>query len=297
MDKSNTNNNQNVFSDFVAIDVETAQGARWSICQIGIAIVEGGEIKECVSYYVQPPDNKYLQGNINVHHITPEMTINKPFFPEIWSKIRPMIENRLVVAHNAAFDIDCLVKTLNYYNLDIPTLETECTYVRTGGKLKDVCAAYGIETSNHHDAKFDALACARVYINLMNGYDPPCSSEFSVKTKVEKKRAFGFAGHGSPQSRFLKPDLENAEHDNYFYNKKVLFTGILERFTRDEAAEIVYKLGANVDTGVTKRTNIVIVGKDAGPSKLKKIEEYNKNGAEIRVLYESEFLIAIKKHI
>ncbi len=38
-------------TDFVAIDVETAIGKRWSICQIGLAVVENGIIKETISEY------------------------------------------------------------------------------------------------------------------------------------------------------------------------------------------------------------------------------------------------------
>ena len=49
--------------NFVAIDVETAQGKRWSICQIGLAIVENGKITETVTEFVQPPNNEYSVWN------------------------------------------------------------------------------------------------------------------------------------------------------------------------------------------------------------------------------------------
>lgn len=60
--------------NFVAIDVENAVGKRWSICQIGLAIVENVEITQTFSKLVQPPQNEYAVGNINVHGITPGMT-------------------------------------------------------------------------------------------------------------------------------------------------------------------------------------------------------------------------------
>ena len=81
---------------------------------------------------------------------------------------------------------------------------------------------------------------------------------------------------------------------NPFYAKKVVFTGILQTMTRDEAAKKVKDLGADIDTGVTKRTDFVIVGQGAGPSKLKKIEDLNLSGFKIRIIIEDDFLNMIK---
>jgi DNA polymerase-3 subunit epsilon len=76
----------------------------------------------------------------------------------------------------------------------------------------------------------------------------------------------------------------------HFFNKKVVFTGVLENISRQEAAEIVKNLGADIDTGITKRTNFVITGKEPGPSKMKKIEKYNSEGSIIKIVFENEFL-------
>ena len=96
---------------FTAIDFETAIGKRWSICQVGIVRVVDGKIVESLSSLVQPPDNEYSMWNTRVHGITAEDTRDAPIFPDIWDDIRPYFENNLVVAHNAAFDIDCLKQT------------------------------------------------------------------------------------------------------------------------------------------------------------------------------------------
>ena len=149
--------------NFVAIDVETAIGKRWSICQIGLAIVENGEITQTFSRLVQPPQNEYAVGNINVHGITPDMTESAPVFPDIWDEIYPLIEGKRLVAHNASFDINCLHQALEFYNRQIPVMECDCTYSRTGYKLSEICDAYEIDPSNHHDATCDAVACAKVY--------------------------------------------------------------------------------------------------------------------------------------
>ena len=63
-----------------------------------------------------------------------------------------------------------------------------------------------------------------------------------------------------------------------------MLTGTLSRFTRDEAAKILRALGAEVQSSVSKRTNILIAGESAG-SKLKKARELG-----LTVLNEEQFL-------
>ncbi len=152
---------------YTAIDFETAIGKRWSICQVGIVAVKDGRIVREVTKLVKPPNNEYSQWNIQIHGITPEDTINSPTFAEIWEEIKPYFENRLVVAHNAAFDIDCLKKTLDYYHLPLPEFKVDCTYKRTKQKLDLACRSLDIQFTNHHDALADARACAQIYYKLL----------------------------------------------------------------------------------------------------------------------------------
>jgi DNA polymerase III subunit epsilon len=274
--------------NFVAIDVETAIGKRWSICQIGLVIVENGEITQTFSRLVQPPQNAYAIGNINVHGITPDMTEYAPIFPEVWDEIYPLLEGRRLVAHNASFDINCLHQALEFYNLQIPGMECDCTYSRTGYKLSEICDAYEIELNNHHDATCDAVACAKVYMNLLQGINPDVSK---IRPRSEKSNNFFEPeGHEHLCGDVLKPDLEHADCNSPFYSKKVVFTGALNSIDRKEAADLVKKLGADIDTSITKRTNFVITGSAPGPSKMQKIEQLNTQGCNIRLIYEEEFL-------
>ncbi len=267
--------------NYVAIDVETALGKRWSICQIGLAFIENGEVTKSLSYYVQPPNNEYSFWNTKTHGITPKHTVNKPFFPEIWDKIEPLLINRKLLAHNAMFDMDCLYQTLNYYNLPVPELECNCTYRMTNMKLDTACIAYDIKLKKHHDAAADAIACAELFLKIQNKYIPDLK-----KTETINKAK----GNQSLCGDDLKQDLTNADPNNPFYNKKVVFTGELQNLKRKDAAAIAKNMGANVNSSISKYTDIVVAGFAPGPSKMKKIHKLNDEGNNIEIMNEENFI-------
>ncbi|WP_157142842.1 NAD-dependent DNA ligase LigA [Brachyspira pilosicoli] len=66
--------------------------------------------------------------------------------------------------------------------------------------------------------------------------------------------------------------------------KNVVITGSIEGFTRNSAKEAAEKLGATVQSAVSKNTNILIVGEKAG-SKLKKAQELG-----IQIMEADEFI-------
>ncbi len=147
---------------FTAIDFETAQGKRWSICQIGLVRIVDGEVVDKINRLVRPPDNLYFYRNTEIHGIGSRDTMNAPLFNTVWNDIKHYIHNQKVVAHNGAFDFNCLSQTLDYYNISKPSFEQQCTYKIYGENLASLCRKYKIPL-NHHDALSDAMACARLY--------------------------------------------------------------------------------------------------------------------------------------
>jgi len=65
-------------------------------------------------------------------------------------------------------------------------------------------------------------------------------------------------GHKRLCESVLKPDLEHADCDSPFFAKKVVFTGVLKSIVRKDTAELIQKMGADIDTTITERTNFVI---------------------------------------
>jgi len=152
---------------FTAIDFETAQGKRWSICQVGLVRVENGIVVNTMNQLVRPPDNAYFYRNTDIHGITPAQTRFSPEFPAIWQKIKPFIQGQAVVAHNGAFDFSCLAQTLEFYGLELPTYTPHCTYKIYHNNLASLCREHQIRL-NHHDALSDAMACAQLFLIHLN---------------------------------------------------------------------------------------------------------------------------------
>ena len=148
----------------------------------------------------------------------------------------------------------------------------------------DLVEAFEITALAHHNALNDAHMCAEAYLKLQMGMVPDTNK---ITPKPDKAL---FNGHAKLTGDVLRPNLQNADPSSPFYGKKVVFTGVLTHISREDAAEKVKMLGADIDTGITPRTDLVIVGKGASPVKLKKIEAYNGSGAHIRVVDEREFM-------
>lgn len=77
--------------------------------------------------------------------------------------------------------------------------------------------------------------------------------------------------------------LETEDIDNRFEGKTFVLTGILEKFTRKEASDLIEKHGGKTSGSVSKKTNYVLAGEDAG-SKLTKAQNLG-----VEIITEEQF--------
>jgi DNA polymerase-3 subunit epsilon len=157
---------------FVAIDFETANNARSSVCSIGMVKVVNGKIADRYHKYLRPKPFRSNKFNIELHGITPEMTRNAPTLGNDWANIQAFVGDLPLVAHNASFDLSVLNESLQSCEMESSGWRIECTLMMARkqlslhhNKLSDLCDHFNIPL-RHHDAGSDAEACAKLYLKL-----------------------------------------------------------------------------------------------------------------------------------
>jgi DNA polymerase-3 subunit epsilon len=165
---------------WAAIDFETATRSRTSACAVGIVLVDDGAIVEERGWLIRPPGNRYEPFNIRIHGIKPEQTAAVPAFDGVWPEVDEMLGDRMLIAHNAPFDMGVLRRSGEHTGTTVRDHDFACTVAlarRTWPtlgyyNLKAVCAALEVELINHHDAVADARACAQVALHVANVIGP-----------------------------------------------------------------------------------------------------------------------------
>ena len=160
--------------DFAAIDFETANTERSSVCSVGIVIVRDGKIVDKFYSLIKPEPEYYNYWCSQVHGLSLDDTMEAPVFPDVWAQIEPMIEGLPLVAHNKAFDESCLKAVFRVYQMDYPDYEFHCTRIASrkvwpeGPHNLDIIAARcGYDLENHHHALADAEACAAIALQIL----------------------------------------------------------------------------------------------------------------------------------
>ncbi|WP_283152453.1 3'-5' exonuclease [Guptibacillus hwajinpoensis] len=157
--------------NFVALDFETANSQRGSVCSIGLVEYENGELIREYYRLVKPKQNYFAGINISIHGITEEDVADAPEFDVLWKEeIRELVEGKFLIAHNAQFDMSVLRAVLDQYNLPYPMLAYNCTvnlskktWTLPRYKLNVVSDYLGIDLDHHH-ALDDARASALIFL-------------------------------------------------------------------------------------------------------------------------------------
>ena len=96
------------------------------------------------------------------------------------------------------------------------------------------------------------------------------------------------AGDERSSGYVIVNDVEQIK-DGELAGKTIVFTGSLQKFSREEAKEIAERMGAKTASSVSSKTSFVVAGENAGS----KLEEAKKKG--IKILSEEDFEEIIKK--
>ena len=179
--------------DFTAIDFETANGSPASPCAVGLIRVRDSKPVATLELLFRPPVpyDWFSEGNIRVHGITPAMVQDAPTYSEVINQMMEFIDEDLLVAHNASFDMGVLAASAKAINHELPKLRYGCslkiarkTYNLESYRLNAVAYAIGHEEFEHHNALADSDACARIVIHAAQRHGVQDLPELLAATKV-----------------------------------------------------------------------------------------------------------------
>jgi len=278
--------------DFVSIDFETMTVKRTSACAVGLAVVLDGIIHRKFYSLIKPIPDDEQRTNTFVHGITPEMVQFAPTFEMLWPTLANFLGELPIVCHNRNTDINILRDCMAYYGLSgIDVDNNICTYELTGQPLEACCAKFGINMGSHHDALDDAVACARVFLALQGNVMAAAGAGSLRHIMADKSNR-------SYERATLDPLADDQVEDKStpFYHAAVVITGTFDAYpNRNELGKLLQSLGADINTAISSKTDVVVIGHGAGPSKLKKIKELHDKGHEIRMIFEPELVQLLNK--
>lgn len=119
---------------------------------------------------------------------------------------------------------------------------------------------------------------ARAFFSaIRNGYDLSVIDGFGSLMSAEVTKWFSDNAHADEFLRLIdlltmiKPERQSVDPSHPLFGKTVVITGTFERFTRDELADMVKRVGGKVTGSVSKKTDYLLCGEAPG-SKLTKAQ-------------------------
>ncbi|WP_233898320.1 BRCT domain-containing protein [Tenacibaculum piscium] len=174
------------------------------------------------------------------------------------------------------------------------------------------CSEYGLKTTLTRNLSFEGseisyLSVTAIYLILIHRFEK-LEEEiaffkersfnsllkyqgFKLRTKKKRKNPnYDFEKQGEYASKVIdkelkSTDLEIEDKGHLFYDKKILITGTFQNYqNRNSMADLIKNVGGH-NRGMSKSLDFAIVGENAGPSKMQKIEDYG-----IKILNENDFI-------
>ena len=161
--------------EFAIVDLETSglEPGNARVIEIAILLVNSkGDIQEEYATLINPGNGQV--GPTFIHHITEEAVLTAPTFQEVAGDILKRFENRIVVAHHAAFEDKFLAAEFKRAGIKVPPLPALDTLWLArqvvdlpNYKMQTVLQHYGVEETDLHTALGDVRALNKVLPTLI----------------------------------------------------------------------------------------------------------------------------------
>ena len=282
--------------DYVVLDLETT-GLDTTFDEIieiaAIRVSNSVKVSELTT--LVKPDNKIDGYIIQLTGITNEMVKDAPKIKEVFPDLIKFLGDSVVIAHNANFDINFLYDN-NMQCIDEPFINDFIDTMRISRRLFkdirhrliDLAKEFGISVDVQHRAIADCEVTQKAY-EYMKEYCVANNIDITSLFKASHGKGFDLNG--------FKSETEEFDASNPIYGMTVCFTGVLDKFQRKEALQIVTNLGGIPCDSVTKNTNFLVLGnndycssiKDGKSNKHKKAEELIIKGHDLTIISEKAF--------
>ena len=162
--------------NFISFDLETTGTLSHldHIVEIGAVRFKDGQeedsFQQLVSIDIPMPEHAS-----KVNGITDDMLKNKPRIQEILPEFADFCGSNLMVAHNAPFDFQFLLRAIEEHQTRAPRgmILDSCQLARktfiglANYKLATLCDYLKIDSNNFHRAESDALCCGRLFLHIL----------------------------------------------------------------------------------------------------------------------------------
>ncbi len=217
-------------SGYTVIDVETtglSPEKHDRIVEIGVVFVSHhGEIQDHWSTLVNPMRDV---GPTSIHGITASDVLSAPTFQEIAPYLLHAVTGRVIVAHNASFDLRFVAHELLHAGVPLAqlplrglcTMHWSSTFLHAPSRqLGDCCRSCGVVLQEAHTAGADALATAGLlsYYLQRSAWQPPWTETLS------ESRTYAWPSYSGPypELRFARrAEVRAARREDAWLNRIV----------------------------------------------------------------------------
>ncbi|MEV2227404.1 TerD family protein [Streptomyces phaeochromogenes] len=156
--------------DWALVDVETSGLVARRDRVLSVAVVTIGPDGEQTAEFSTLLDPGCDPGPVHVHGLTAERLRGAPTFDQVAGRIGAMLQDRVLVAHNAQFDYDFLAHEFARARMWLPVSQRLCTLALNRQvdpptddmKLGTLAAHYGVPQQHAHDALDDTRVLAGI---------------------------------------------------------------------------------------------------------------------------------------
>lgn len=259
---------------FVAIDMETLNESRTSVCEIGMVKYVDGNPVDALWKKIRPSGEikKANWQKKHLKHIDEEELLHAPSFAEVYKEMCDFIGDSILVCHQAGADMNYLYyleKEAGVKGLcDLHYADTMemCEHFLGKKKLSECFSIlFEEDREEQHSAIWDAHGCAKVFNELWQRFDcePFIHTQPYLPEKERPKK--GIKTECVPADGMEIEDPLLMFYD--FRGKTVVISGE-EDSRREQVKERLESWGAAVTSSISGKTDALIVGsKGVGPTK------------------------------